>query len=141
MVIEGVNPGERPDSGMMWCVVGNPPCTYAIPVWVAAGDRIASPVCEDAPANRLAVKLKHSLSPLGWPGAFEDVSVKTLRSLLAIVRKYEKVELKEGGEMDRRFRSGGFDPAAVMEYNKAAASRFEAFRKEVAPLLDPSREP
>ena len=140
VVIEGVAQGERPDSGLLWCAVGNTPCSYAIPVWVASGEEMPSPVCGKAPASLLASELKQALSPLKWPGSSEYVSVKGMRKVLAAVRKFEAVELREGAALDRKFRSSGFDPAAVREYNAAAARRFEAFRKAVEPVLKGASE-
>lgn len=40
IVIEGVAAGEAPNAAVLWCAPGYTPCCYAIPVWVAAGDRI-----------------------------------------------------------------------------------------------------
>ena len=126
LVLEGVAPGGKADSGVLWCALGYTPCSYAIPVWVAAGDRIPAMLTGDAPANRLAVDLKRSIRPLAWDEKYLDVNA--LKGILRQVRKAERAELKAGrrlvSEMDRT----GFDLPAVERYNAGAALRFERFR-------------
>ena len=130
VVIEGIGAGDRPDAGVMWCAVGNTPCSYAIPVWLAAGEEIASPVCGDAPASRLATDLRKSLSTLDWPGYSKYLDVKALRRVLKAVRKAERRELKLGRKLEKRLRVA-FDASAVAEYNAGAAARFEEFKNSV----------
>ena len=131
VVIEGVAPGERVDGGVMWCAPGYPPCCYAVPVWVAAGAEIPEMLTGETDANRLSVELKHSLSPLKWPGGSKYLTVKPLRKILRQVFKAELRELKAGRRLDRRFRREGFDAASVAAYNAAAVARFESFKKKV----------
>lgn len=130
IVIEGVASGERADAGVMWCAVGNTPCSYAIPVWVAAGKDIAAPVSGDAPASRFATEVQKSLSTMAWPGSSKYLEVKPLRRVLKAVRKAERRELKLGRRLEKHLRVA-FDAAAVAEYNAGAASRFEEFKDSV----------
>ena len=126
IVLEGVVPGGKADSGILWCAVGYTPCSYAVPVWVAAGERIPSMLTGEAPANRLAVEMKQSLRPLTWDNKYLDVAA--LRRILRQVRKAERTELRAGrrlvGDMDK----AGFDPAAVERYNAEADLRFDRFK-------------
>lgn len=131
IVIEGVAKGDAADAGVMWCAPGYTPSCYAVPVWVAAGEEIAPIVSGDAPANKLAVEIKHSLSPFDWPGGSKYLKVKELRRVLRLVRKAERRELKAGRKLDRAFRKGGFDVAAVAEYNAGACERFAAFKDKI----------
>ena len=128
LVLEGVAPGGRADGGVLWCAVGYTPCSYAVPVWVAAKERIPSMLNGDAPANRLAVRLSHSVRPIDWDDKYVDV--KSLRRIIRRVESAERTELKAGrrlvGEMDRR----GFDPAAVDRFNAEADARFERFKNQ-----------
>ena len=68
VVFEGVNPGEDPNTLIMWSAIGYAPCSYAIPVWVGAESEI--PTClaskdgELAPANNLAMELRGASSRL-----------------------------------------------------------------------------
>lgn len=130
VVIEGVAPGGREDGGVMWCAVGFPVTSYAVPVWAAAGEEIPSFVSGDAPANRLSVKIKHSLYPLTWNGGEKYMEIKPLRRILRLVRRAERAELRAGRKLDRAIRKGGFDLAAVAEYNAAAELRFESFKNK-----------
>ena len=131
IVIEGVAKGDAADAGVMWCAPGYTPTCYAVPVWVAAGEDIAPIVSGDAPANQLAVEVKHSLSPFTWPGGAKYLKVKELRRVLRLVRRAERRELKAGRKLDRAFREGGFDAAAVAEYNAAASARFASFKDKI----------
>ena len=128
IVIEGVAPGEDPSSGLMWCALGYTPASYAIPVWVAAGERIPSVLTGDAPANRLAVQYKTALRTLDWD--FKYVEVKPLRALLKEVRGAEKAEFKAGRKLDRQFRRTGFDAGAVTRFNEDADRRFSRFQAQ-----------
>ena len=130
LVLEGIAPGGKADSGVLWCAMGHTACSYAVPVWVAAKERIPSMLTGDAPANQFAVRLSHSVRPLEWDDKY--VHVKTLRQIIRKVVKAERVELKAGRrlteEMDRR----GFDPAAVEKFNSEADARFERFKNQFA---------
>jgi hypothetical protein len=125
VVIEGVAPGGRADGGILWCAPGYTPCSYAVPVWVAAGERIPSMLAGDAPANRLAVMLKRSIRPLAWDEKYLDV--KALKTILREVRKAERTELKAGRRLAEDLDRRGFDPAVVERYNAEASRRFDRF--------------
>ena len=125
VVIEGVLPGERPESGLMWVADGYTPCSYAVPVWVAAGDCIPSFISGEAPANRLAVQLHNSFCTLEWDGKYMEVA--PLRRCISLVRSFERKELAAGRKLDKLFRSKGFDAQAVSLYNAEAADRFKLF--------------
>lgn len=69
LVVEGVKPGESPLLTTMWTVLGYPPCSVVLPVWLgcnsgvpallqACGDTVRSPLCEWANA------LKHEAFPV-----------------------------------------------------------------------------
>ena len=128
LVIEGVATGGKPDSGVLWCAVGYTPCSYAVPVWVAAGERIPSMLTGDAPANGLAVRLKHSLRPIEWDNKY--LNVNALRKIIRQVEKAERAELKAGRRLIAEMDRNGFDPAAIAEYNAEAASRFDRFKNQ-----------
>lgn len=133
IVIEGVAPGEDPSSGLMWCALGYTPACYAIPVWVAAGDRLPSVLTGEAPANRLAVQYKQSLRTLDWDSKY--VEVHPLRVLLKDVRAAEKAEFKAGRKLDRQFRRQGFDAAAVTRFNEDTDRRFTRFQNRTSPIF------
>jgi hypothetical protein len=129
VVIEGVALGGAADSGLLWCAPGYTPCSYAVPVWVAAGERIPAMLSGEAPANRLAVALKRSIRPLDWDNKY--LYVKSLRAILKEVRKAERTELRAGRRLKADMDRSGFDPAAVERYNTEAALRFDRFRERM----------
>ena len=130
LVLEGVAPGGKADSGVLWCAVGYTPCSYAIPVWVAAGERIPSVLTGEAPANQFAVQLKMRLRPLAWDDKYVDVNV--LRQTIRRVEKAEKAELKAGRRLMGEWERKGFDPAAVERFNAEADARFARFKNQFA---------
>ena len=130
LVLEGVAPGGQANGGVLWCAVGYTPCSYAVPVWVAAGEKIPSMLAGDAPANRFAVQLKKSIRPVEWDEKYVDV--KALRRIIRQVGKAERAELKAGRRLMSVLERGGFDPAAVEKFNAEAEARFDRFRSQFA---------
>lgn len=126
LVLEGVAPGGKADGGILWCALGYTPCSYAVPVWVAAGERIPSILTGEAPANRLAVELKRSVRPVAWDVKYLDV--KALKKILREVRKAERTELKAGRRLAAEMDRGGFDLPALERYNAEATLRFNRFQ-------------
>ena len=128
IVIEGVAPGGQADGGMLWCAVGYTPCSYAVPVWVAAGEKIPSMLTGEAPANQLAVQLKHSVRPIEWDDKYLDI--KSLRRIIRRVGRAERTELRAGRCLASTLERSGFDLAAVEKYNADADARFERFKNQ-----------
>lgn len=126
VVIEGVTPGGRADGGLLWCAPGYTPCCYAVPVWVAARERIPALLAEEAPANQLAVRLKHSVRPVKFDNKYLDI--KSLRRIVRRVARAERAELRAGRRLASDFDRNGFDPDAVDRFNAGAESRFERFK-------------
>ena len=130
LVLEGVAPGGRADSGVLWCAIGYTPCSYAVPVWVAARERIPSMLTGDAPANQFAVRLSHSVRPIEWDEKY--VHVKAMRRIIRRVEAAERTELKAGRRLMREVDRHGFDPAAGEKFNAEADARFERFKNQFA---------
>ena len=130
LVIEGVAPGGKADSGVIWCAMGHTACSYAVPVWVAARERIPSMLTGEAPANQFAVRLNHSVRPIGWDDKYVDVN--SLRRIVRQVSKAERVELKAGRRLMAEMERNGFDAAAVEKFNAEADARFERFKNQFA---------
>ena len=65
VVFHGVKPGEDPRRTTMWVALGEPVCSIAIPLWVAAGTP-PGPVWEgdDAALSTESLRLKDLLRPL-----------------------------------------------------------------------------
>lgn len=126
-VIEGPAPGDKASGGLIWCAVGYPPCAYAIPVWVAAGEHMPKAVSGPADANVVAVELflwTHSDSTL-----VKKVDARLLRRVERVVKRYERREFRLGRRMDRRIRRHGLDIEAVDRFNEGVDRRFARFKK------------
>ena len=130
LVIEGVAPGGKADSGVLWCAMGHTACSYAVPVWVAARERIPSMLIGDAPANRFAVQLSHSVRSIKWDDKYVDVNA--LRKIIRRVVKAERAELKAGRRLMAEMERNGFDAVAVEKFNTDADARFERFKNQFA---------
>lgn len=142
IVFEGVAAGGDWRSTVLWCALGYTPCCYAVPVWVAAGDRIpamltASPGAK-APANETAQELKRLVFPIRRDGGHIYLDMRLLRErILPQVRRAEACEIEAGAELDQKLRVGGFDTWAVDAFNEAADRRFRIYRQNIANLLQP----
>ena len=65
MVIHGVKQGEDPGNATLWVILGEPVCSVAIPLWVAAGETPAELRAGGrAPIYREALRLQERLRPL-----------------------------------------------------------------------------
>ena len=84
----------------------------------------------DAPANRFAVQLSHSVRQVEWDEKY--VHVKALRRIICRVEAAERVELKAGRRLTEEMDRHGFDPAAVDKFNTEADARFERFKNQFA---------
>lgn len=129
--IEGVGPGDNPASSVIWTAIGYTPCSYAVPVWVAAGAEIPAflqPASEgtSAPANLLAEELMYHVHPAKRDAAEKYIDFRLLRPILKTVRKAEKQEFALGRELDREMRRA-FSQDAVRRYNREAEKRFARF--------------
>ncbi|MBQ6959142.1 MAG: hypothetical protein IJP77_11350 [Bacteroidales bacterium] len=140
VVIEGVGPGDDPASSVLWTAIGYTPGSYAVPVWLAAGDQIPAFLQADpseptrsAPANLLAEELKLRVHPADRDAAEKYIDFRLLNPILAAVRTAEAVEREAGRALEARFRKEGFDANAVRAYNREAEQRFKAFREAVKP--------
>ena len=142
VVFEGVAAGEERRGTVLWCALGYTPCCYAIPVWVAAGDRIPAALTasagEKAPANETAQELKRPIFPIGRDGGHIYLDMELLRErILPQVRRAEACEFEAGIKLDRKLRLEGFDPRAVAAFNEAVDLRFRIYRQNIANLLQP----
>jgi hypothetical protein len=117
--------GGNEGSGMLWCATGYTPCSYAIPVWVAAGDEIAEPLLGEA--NLLSVSLKERVH--SHPDHPKMMDVKQLRKIRRAVIRAERREARAARTLLRRG-APGID--AIRSYNTAAERRFEQFKNKLS---------
>lgn len=120
VVFEGIGKGDAPNSTVIWCAPGYTPCCYAIPVWCSARNLIPETLRkasgQGSGMNELANRLMKSKA---------DVHKE--------VRNAEVIEFSEGRKLDAIFRKDGIKESAVVEFNKAADTRFLIFKKNVSP--------
>lgn len=126
-VIEGPAAGSDASGGLIWCAAGYPPCAYAIPVWVAAGDHMPKAVSGPAEANRVAVELflwTHSDST-----SVKKIDARLLRRVERVVKRYERREFRLGRRMDARLKRSGMDMDAIDRFNEGVDRRFARFKR------------
>ena len=144
IVFEGAGKGDKPSSTLMWTALGYSPCSYIVPVWIAAGDDIPSILAASSMteggfkvsvADSLAMAFKRKVylqTSLSRDAKGKYINVSLLKKVLPYVRKAEKTECKAASELDSRFRTSGFDPVAVRKYNDDVAIRFNLYRKNIS---------
>lgn len=136
VVIEGVGEGEAHDVSVLWTAIGYTPCSYAVPVWVAAKDEMPSFVRASSNGNasacELANCLKHRVHPFAFESGESYIDIRLLsKDILPLVRKAEKTEFSISLGLDRSFRRDGFDKALVESYDALAEERFLSFQNKV----------
>ena len=79
ILIHGARKGEDPRHATLWVILGEPLCSVAVPVWVAAGEPPAE-LWEgaDAPMVVEALRLQQRLRPLAGGGRDEYVDLTQL---------------------------------------------------------------
>lgn len=125
VAIQGVRPGERPELTTMWTILGWPPVTPAVPVWVKNAAQGLPKVltyddaCHDAPLNDISCQLRdqvysyrigdnaldyfnweliHNLKGTGWMQqvmALEDRMMPAFEAAVASFQKQGKVDSDE----------------------------------------------
>ena len=124
-LIHGVNADEDPSRATLWVILGEPACSIAVPVWVAAGE--TPPELRDgdeAPIYHEALRLQHRLRPL--PGK-EGMQYADLRQLdnragtgwLPANLKVERSILDD----TKRLLAGAPGPGELAAFEKSCAAR------------------
>lgn len=126
IVIEGVRKGENPDATTMWCVLGYPPCSYAVAAWVCAGDEIADCIAASdegfAPINRLAVALKSQVFPVKRGNGSRYMRVDVIEQSIKALRPLETASMREARKIRDRIAEKGCDLNAIAEYNRTVSA-------------------
>ncbi|MCL2739121.1 MAG: hypothetical protein FWE30_06710 [Bacteroidales bacterium] len=101
VIMQGVKPGEDPQMTIMWTLLGYPPATVMLPLWVAAGDRqpallMRTAQSQNAPLCEWAVALKHQSFSIErgngsryfyWRGIYNPQGTGYMQRLLPIEDK------------------------------------------------------
>ena len=125
IVVHGVKKGEDPRTATLWVILGEPVCSIAVPLWVAAGDTPAElRDGDDAPISREAARLKARLRPLKGRDRWEYLDLSRLDNREGTGWLPGELELERGIlEETARLLRGHPGPARLAEFEKATAAR------------------
>ncbi len=133
VAIQGVRPGEDPRKAVLWVILGEPVCSVAVPLWVAAGEAPAElREGEDAPISQEAARLKDLLRPLKGRDRKEYVNLVRLDNRsgsgwLPANLQLERQILQEA----QALLAGNPSNEQLAELEKQAAARVLARLKEI----------
>jgi hypothetical protein len=125
MVIHGVKPGEDPRNATLWVILGEPVCSVAIPLWVAAGETPAElRAGARAPIYQEALRLQERLRPLAGRDRSEYLDLGKLDNRagtgwLPGTLKLEREILEETAGLLQR----GATAAQLADFERATAAR------------------
>ncbi|MCF0172364.1 MAG: hypothetical protein HUJ91_01295 [Bacteroidales bacterium] len=135
VVIEGVTPDMKCDQSRMWCAVGYTPVTYAIPVFIAAGENI--PECfvldeeHKAPASRISMELKGIAYPVKRGSGPNYLHYTLLRSRIApLVAEAEAEEFRQAARFLKKC-GDNVTPQNAEEFYGKMMKRFERYCDKV----------
>ncbi|MFH0736311.1 MAG: hypothetical protein V1773_17415 [bacterium] len=125
VVIQGVKKDESPDLTVMWSVVGFPLTSAAIPVWVAAGEKLPVLVTPDengiVPICNYANILKNKCYPIKRGNGENYIKIDELintsnTGILQKNRLLEKIIVNATNEVIDIMRNSGFDKQSVIKH-------------------------
>jgi hypothetical protein len=136
-VFHGVRPGEDPLLATMWCILGEPVCGIALPLWVKAGAVPTELGGSFTAPLRDAVKLKERRC---YSDPLSDKYLNTLEladgrgnGLIPFIGRIEIVLFRAAEAALSGWRRTGADPARVLLFEDGLASW--AFRKYLFDIL------
>ncbi len=133
IVIHGVKPGEDPRYATLWVILGEPACSIAVPLWVAAGDTPAALSAGlAAPIYVEARRLQDTLRPLKGRDRHEYLDLRRLDNRdgtgwLPGNLKVERGILEEAASLLRARPA----PEQLAEFQKNAAARALAALQQI----------
>jgi len=133
LAVQGVRPGEDPKRMVLWVILGEPVCSIAVPLWVAAGE----PPAElnegaDAPICREAARLKSLLRPLKGNDRREYVNIARLDNSAGSGWLPANLQLeRQIMEEARALLAGNPTNDELAAFQKQAAARVLARLKEI----------
>jgi hypothetical protein len=125
MVIHGVKKGEDPRNATLWVILGEPVCSVAIPLWVAAGETPAElRAGTQAPIYCEALRLQERLRPLKGRDRREYLDLGKLDNRagtgwLPGNLEIERVIIEETARLLQQ----GATPAQLAAFEQATAAR------------------
>ena len=133
IVVHGVRQGDDPQTSTLWAILGEPVCSIAVPLWVAAGETPTEVRAgKDAAISTEAARLKAILRPLRGSDRNEYLDVTKLdnRSETGWLPGNLKVE-REILEATRAFLAGNPFPAQMAAFEKQMAAKALARLREL----------
>ena len=125
MVVHGVKRGEDPRNATLWVILGEPVCSVAVPLWVAAGEPPAelragarAPICQEA------LRLQERLRPLKGRDRREYLDLGRLDNRAGTGWLPGNLELERGilAETARLLQRGA-TPEQLAQFERATAAR------------------
>jgi hypothetical protein len=125
MVIHGVKPGEDPRNATLWVILGEPVCSIAIPLWVAAGETpVELRASARAPIYQEALRLQERLRPLPGRDRREYLDLGRLDNRAGTGWLPGHLELERAIiEETARLLQGDATPAQLADFERATAAR------------------
>lgn len=148
LVIHGVKPGMNPELTTMWTVLGYPPASVALPVWVKTGEKLPAllaassrsghaPLCEKAVAlEQLIFPIKRGNGPkyMNWRLLYNDEQNGIMQRLEELENKIFVLFGDKEKEWERADR---LNLAQVQElYGEATRLIEETYRKDFNLLFE-----
>ena len=133
MVIHGVKPGEDPRNATLWVILGEPVCSVAIPLWVAAGETPAElRAGARAPVYQEALRLQERLRPLKGRDRREYLDLGRLDNRAGTGWLPGNLKLEtEILEETARLLQKGASPAQLADFERSAAARVLATLRRI----------
>lgn len=126
IVIEGVRQGENPLNTVMWTVLGYPPVSVAVPLFIAAGENQPAMMlrtCEsqNAPMCDLALCLKRKVFSITRGNGKKYLNFNLLYNkegvgYMQVLAPVEKIIFSEGNRLINKFREEGYDKNKLDAY-------------------------
>jgi hypothetical protein len=125
MVIHGVKQGEDPRNATLWVILGEPVCSIAIPLWVAAGETPAELRAGGrAPIYQESLRLQERLRPLKGRDRVEYLDLSKLDNRAGTGWLPGNLELERGIIQEAaRLLERGATSAQLAAFEQAAAAR------------------
>lgn len=136
VVVQGVKPGQQPELTVMWCVLGYPPCSVAVPVWEKTGEEMPSFLTvservKNAPMCDFAVRLKRKVFPIERGSGKRYMNFALLYNtdrtgIMQLTEAVERAIIMDGNKLTGEMEKNGFDKKAVGEYYRKVDKQLEA---------------
>lgn len=115
IMIVGAKDEKDIPNAMMWTILGFPPVSIAIPVWISAGEHLPAAVSmkDDlhAPVCDAALKLKDDCFPLRTDGGQNYINVTAVINLrktgyMQLLKPYEETIFKKAADIEKGLEEG-----------------------------------